>query len=83
MLKPKLFLGTAGFGFGAKVAQFYNLNLDTFVMLPDLLGVGVSYQIHLDKVIKINNLSVGVGIGKHLGSSKKDTSIVGYLGWDF
>lgn len=83
MLKPKLFIGTKGFGLGAKIAQFYNLNLDVFYMIPDLIGVGVSYQIHLDKGIRINNLSAGVGIGKHLGGNVNDTSIVLYLGWDF
>ena len=83
-LKPKVFLGTSGLGIGARVAQFYNINLDVFAMMPDLIGAGVSYQIHLDKGIKIDNLSVGVGMGKHMGGGDKEgTAIIGYVGWDF
>jgi hypothetical protein len=83
-LRPKLFIGgPAGklpIGIGAKVFHFYNFNFDVFY-IPNVIGAGISYQLHLDKVIKVENTSVGIGLGQDL--DKKEQAVVFYVGWEF
>ncbi len=69
-LHPKLAAGitSAGnpaAGLALEVAHAYNLNLDLLAMIP-FIGVGISYDIHFDKVIKVDNTSIGLGLGRDL-----------------
>jgi len=65
-LKPKLAVGvstTAGpvAGFAIETAHWNRLNLDVLYFVPDILGVGVSYDIYWRKGVKIENSAAGIG----------------------
>lgn len=76
-LQPKFFLaapirGSASAGVGASVAHYYKWNLDVMYLIPDIVGVGISYDLNFDsKWLKITNSSIGVGAGR--GIKYKDT----------
>lgn len=69
-VRPKLAAGvtTAGnpaVGLALEVAHAYNFNLDLLAMMP-FIGAGISYDIHLEKPFRIDNTSVGIGVGRDL-----------------
>jgi len=84
-LHPKLATGITSAGHPAagvalEVAHFYNFNLDLLAMVP-FIGAGVSYDLHFNGPIKIDNTSVGIGIGEDLES--KTPSAILYMGIEF
>lgn len=67
-LKPKLAAGitTSGnpaVGLALEVARVWNWNLD-ILALYKFLGIGVSYDLHFEKPIFVDNTSIGLGIGR-------------------
>lgn len=84
-LHPKLAAGitSAGnpaAGIALEIAHAYRLNLDVLAMIP-FLGVGISYDIRLDNVIKIDNTSLGLGIGRDFRDN--ENSIIAYMAIEF
>lgn len=80
-LHPKLAAGitSAGnpaAGIALELAHAYRFNLDLLAMIP-FIGVGISYDIRLDNVIKIDNTSLGIGIGRDFRDN--ENSIIAYM----
>lgn len=64
-----------GLGIGARVAYFYQVDLDCLV-IPYYLGAGISYN---PKFKLFKNTSIGIGFGHNL--KERDNALIGYLGW--
>ena len=84
-LHPKLVAGitssgSPAAGLGLEVAHFHRLNLD-LLALYKFLGVGVSYDIKLEKPVVIDNTSVGIGIGRDFETN--ENAVIGYIGIEF
>ncbi len=84
-LAPKLVTGvtSAGnpaIGVGLGVAHLYNLNLDGILTYP-FVGIGLSYALHIDKPIPIQNTSVGIAVGRDIEAS--ENGLMAYLAVDF
>jgi hypothetical protein len=84
-LHPKLIAGVttsgnAAAGLGLEVAHFQKLNLD-LLALYKFLGVGVSYDIQLEKPVVIDNTSIGIGIGRDFETN--ENAAIMYMGIEF
>ena len=84
-LHPKLIAGVttsgnAAAGLGLEVAHFQKLNLD-LLALYKFLGVGVSYDLQLEKPVVIDNTSVGIGIGRDFETN--ENAAIAYVGIEF
>jgi hypothetical protein len=76
--QPKTLIGYPseyGLGIGAKVAYFYEAELDCFI-IPYYIGIGASFN---PKLKRIKNTSFGLGFGYNM--DEKDSAIIGYVGW--
>ena len=67
-LRPKVVAGVTSSGspaagLGLEVAHAYKFNLD-LLALYKFLGIGVSYDLHLEKPFKIDSSSIGLGVGR-------------------
>lgn len=67
-------------GMGLEFAHFYRFNAD-ILALYQFLGVGVSYDLKLNGPIKIDNSSLGLGIGRDF--SENENAVVLYYGLEF
>lgn len=72
--------GSPAAGIAWELAHFYKLNLDAITSVP-FLGIGVSYDIRIDRPIKISNSAIGVAIGKNLRDTSTEALI--YYTWRF
>ena len=80
-LRPKVAAGittsgTATAGGALEVGHLYNFNLD-LLALYQFLGIGVSYDIRVDKPIKVDGSSIGLGIGRDF-STNENAAVVYY-----
>ena len=67
-LHPKLVAGVTSSGnpaagLGLEVAHFYRANLDVLALYK-FLGIGISYDITLEKPFIIDNSAIGLGVGR-------------------
>lgn len=67
-------------GVGLEFAHFYRFNAD-LLALYQFLGIGISYDLRLDGPIKIDNSSLGLGIGKDFESG--GNAVILYYGLNF
>ena len=67
-------------GLGLEFAHFYRFNAD-LLALYQFLGIGISYDLKLDGPVKIDNSSLGLGIGRDLESG--GNAAILYFGLDF
>lgn len=67
-------------GVGLEFAHFYRFNAE-LLALYQFLGVGVSYDLRLDGPIKIDNSSLGIGVGRDFESN--ENAVVLYYGIEF
>lgn len=79
-LRPKAVAGitSAGnptAGAALEFAHFYRFNAE-ILALYQFLGIGISYDLHLDGPIKIDNSSLGLGIGRDF--DENDTAVLLY-----
>ncbi len=72
--------GQATGGLGLEFAHFYRFNAE-LLALHKFLGIGLSYDLKLDSVIKIDNTSVGIGVGRDTELS--ESAVVIYMGIEF
>ncbi len=72
--------GTPTAGVGLEVAHFYRFNLD-LLPLYKFLGIGLSYDLRLDGPIKIDNTSLGLGVGHDFNYDEKAAII--YMAIEF
>jgi len=82
-LKPKMIggitsSGNPAAGLGLEFAHLGPLNADLLATFP-FVGVGVSYDIHIDK-LHIDNSEVGIGVGRDLEA--QENAIMIYFGVD-
>jgi len=61
--------GSPAAGLALEVAYAWNFNLD-LLALYKFLGIGISYDIKLNKPIVIDNSSIGIGIGKDFNTGE-------------
>lgn len=69
-LKPKLAAGVTsagnpGVGIALEVAHFYSANLD-LLGLSSFIGAGVSYDLNIERPIRIKNSAIGLGVGRDI-----------------
>ena len=69
--------GTPTAGVGLELAHFYRFNLD-FLPLYKFLGIGLSYDLRLDGPIKIDNSSLGLGVGRDF--NQDENAVIIYYG---
>lgn len=67
-------------GLGLEFAHFYRFNAE-LLALYQFLGIGISYDLKLDGPIKIDNSSLGIGIGRDLEYG--ESAVVIYYGLEF
>lgn len=67
-------------GVGLEFAHFYRFNAE-LLALYQFLGVGVSYDLRLDGPIRIDNSSLGIGIGRDF--EENESAVVIYYGIAF
>ena len=67
-------------GVGLEFAHFYRFNAE-LLALYQFLGIGVSYDLRLDGPIKIDNSSLGIGIGRDF--EENESAVVIYYGIEF
>lgn len=67
-------------GVGLEFAHFYRFNTE-LLALYQFLGIGVSYDLRLDGPIKIDNSSLGIGIGRDF--EENENAVVIYYGIEF
>jgi hypothetical protein len=72
--------GSEAVGVALEVAHAYNLNLDLLAMVP-FIGAGISYDLHLNGPIKIDNTSIGIGVGRDLKAG--ENAAIVYISLDF
>lgn len=84
-LRPKAIAGIVSTGkptagVGLEFAHFYRFNTE-LLALYQFLGIGVSYDLRLDGPIKIDNSSLGIGIGRDF--KENENAVVIYYGIEF
>ena len=67
-------------GVGLEFAHFYRFNTE-LLALYQFLGIGVSYDLRLDGPIKIDNSSLGIGLGRDFEGN--ESAVVIYYGIEF
>lgn len=67
-------------GVGLEFAHFYRFNAE-LLALYQFLGIGISYDLKLDGPIKIDNSSLGIGIGRDF--EENESAVVIYYGIEF
>ena len=72
--------GTPTAGVGLELAHLYRFNLD-LLPLYKFLGIGLSYDLRLDGPIKIDNTSIGLGIGRDFNAD--ENAVILYMGLEF
>lgn len=72
--------GTPTAGVGLELAHLYRFNLD-LLPLYKFLGIGLSYDLRLDGPIKIDNTSIGIGVGRDFNHN--ENAVVLYMGIEF
>ncbi len=84
-LRPKAIAGIVSTGkptagVGLEFAHFYRFNTE-LLALYQFLGIGISYDLRLDGPIKIDNSSLGIGIGRDF--EENESAVVIYYGIEF
>ena len=67
-------------GVGLEFAHFYRFNAE-LLALYQFLGIGVSYDLKLEGPIKIDNSSLGLGVGRDF--EENESAVVIYYGIEF
>ncbi len=84
-LHPKAVVGIVSTGkptagVGLEFAHFYRFNAE-LLALYQFLGVGISYDLKLDGPIKIDNSSLGIGVGRDF--EENENAVILYYGLEF
>jgi|GEM_PF-5240973 len=84
-LKPKLVggvtsAGSPAAGMAMEVAHAYRFNLDFLATVP-FVGAGISHDIKLQKPIRIDNTSIGIGAGIDL--EVQEPALLVYMALEF